>query len=152
MSKQNLIFNSIEIKDIRNVEDFEYAVQMTRWLLQPLGIWPMKTSTYCSSILRSLSIATCTFLLGFLLVPCCLHMFLIEKDLGVLLLNSFKIFLCTVFLVHLDTGTTEDDRPVELLSDEHLQILRSSNQGRSNQLVHHGHGHRLAHTARTRTA
>ena len=83
MSQELLVADSDAFKKIKNADDFEYAIQMTRWLLQPLGIWPLKSTSYLAALLRSLSIAVCVFLLAFLLVPCCLHMFLIEKDLGV---------------------------------------------------------------------
>ncbi|XP_023248448.1 uncharacterized protein LOC106647444 [Copidosoma floridanum] len=92
------VFNSIEVKSMRNAADFEYAVQMTRWLLQPLGIWPRDFSTF-PLVARLASVAMCTFLLAFLLIPCCLQMFLIEKDLGVRLkmIGPLSFCLMSVF-------------------------------------------------------
>ncbi|XP_058805749.1 odorant receptor 4-like isoform X2 [Phymastichus coffea] len=82
------------IEQPRNAEDFEYAVQMTRWLLQPLGIWPLKPSSRVALVLRPVSVGVCVFLLAFLLVPCCLHMFLIEKDIGVRLKMIGPLSFC----------------------------------------------------------
>lgn len=89
---------------MKNTDDFEYAVQMTRWLLKPLGIWPLKSSSYITIFFRFISIGGCSFLLAFLMIPFCLQMLLVEKDLGVFF-NVKVIFNVKFFFLvyHLDS-------------------------------------------------
>ena len=65
-----------------SINDYEYAVQLTRWLLLPLGLWPTKSVIY-QRILRPIAIIVCTFIMMFVIVPLCLFIFLVVKDLGV---------------------------------------------------------------------
>nr|XP_031834878.1 uncharacterized protein LOC116428001 [Nomia melanderi] len=53
--------------------DWMYSVQINRWLMRPIGVWPI---SLCLGIVEKLSTVTLalisTFLIGFLLVPCAL--------------------------------------------------------------------------------
>lgn len=70
------------ISTAENVRDFEYAVQLTRFLLLPLGLWPTKSAAY-RRFLRPFAIVMCIFIMMFVMIPLCLFMFLIVRDLGV---------------------------------------------------------------------
>ena len=69
-------------KNMKSINDYEYAVQLTRWLLLPLGFWPTNSIIY-NRILRPIAITVCIFIKMFVIVPLCLFIFLVVKDLGV---------------------------------------------------------------------
>ncbi|XP_043283189.1 uncharacterized protein [Venturia canescens] len=63
-------------------KDFEYATRMNRFFLRPIGMWPSRSDklAICTDIFVRLQICCCYFLICFLLIPCGLHTFLVEKD------------------------------------------------------------------------
>ena len=83
MSKPYEANDSVKIKNEEDVKNFEHSVQLMRWLLQSFGMWPLKSKAY-PRILRIFLVAFGYFLLIFLLIPYCLHMFIIVKDFKVL--------------------------------------------------------------------
>nr|XP_003700933.2 PREDICTED: odorant receptor Or2-like [Megachile rotundata] len=50
-----------------------YSIQMNRWFLKPIGVWPLSLSVTTFGKLNSIILALISsFLIGFLLVPCAL--------------------------------------------------------------------------------
>ncbi|KAK0168485.1 hypothetical protein PV327_002277 [Microctonus hyperodae] len=68
---------------IVNEESAERALQVTRWQLKLLGIWPLysKSSNF-DYILKKFIIAICTFLLIFIFIPGCLFTYIEIEDLN----------------------------------------------------------------------
>lgn len=63
------------------MSSYEYALQMNRYFLIPIGIWALdKEDSLILRFLRNLMVVLCYWLICFLLVPCGLHMFLEEHD------------------------------------------------------------------------
>ncbi|CAK9826115.1 Odorant receptor 13a [Anthophora retusa] len=53
--------------------DWMYSVQMNRWFLKPIGVWPLSLSLTTLEKINSVILALIScFLIGFLLVPCAL--------------------------------------------------------------------------------
>lgn len=53
--------------------DWTYSVQINRWLMRPIGVWPIALCLGVAEKLSTVMLAlTSTFLIGFLLVPCAL--------------------------------------------------------------------------------
>ncbi|CAD6201201.1 GSCOCT00013798001.3-RA-CDS [Cotesia congregata] len=59
--------------------DIKYSIELIRWFLTPIGIWPTSSST-CEKILSEILVIVSFCLICFLLIPCSLHTFLNEKD------------------------------------------------------------------------
>ncbi|NP_001177432.1 odorant receptor 6 [Nasonia vitripennis] len=70
-------------KRIENDRGFNYAVKLTRLLMISCGIWPAKFSTSFQKCLRPILIIICFFIMFFQLIPFCLFMFLIIKDMRI---------------------------------------------------------------------
>lgn len=68
-----------EFEQLINTEEFEYAIQILRWLFQPLGIWPIKSMGY-SSFLRLISIMTTIWSAVFLIIPGILSIIRVQND------------------------------------------------------------------------
>ncbi|EFN78621.1 hypothetical protein EAI_17419 [Harpegnathos saltator] len=62
----------------------DYSLQLTRWFLMPIGIWPRTTTTTRMARLSSHAhILTCSSLIAIIAVPCLLYVSLEEKDVQV---------------------------------------------------------------------
>ena len=62
-------------------KESSYAIQMNRYFLIPIGIWPLApNSPLPLRLLRAAGVAGCYWLIGFLLIPCGLHTFLEEPN------------------------------------------------------------------------
>ncbi|XP_011503433.1 PREDICTED: uncharacterized protein LOC105366628 [Ceratosolen solmsi marchali] len=96
MYKTRVNIGSIELDNLRNIKDFRYNLQITRWLLQLLGIWPIKSLFY-ENIQCLLFIIICIFLFMFLLIPSCLQAYF-EKD-AMVKLQNFKPYHERVMMI-----------------------------------------------------
>ncbi|KAL6259101.1 hypothetical protein P5V15_009023 [Pogonomyrmex californicus] len=64
--------------------DSDYSLQLTRWFLMPIGIWPrMSTATRVERLSSYIHILICTSLIAIIMVPCLLYVSLEEKDMGI---------------------------------------------------------------------
>lgn len=79
MRNASTIFESIPASTERSKRDMKYSTELSRWVLTPLGIWPIPNKI--GQILSKFLTLLCYFLIFFLIVPCCLHTFINEKDL-----------------------------------------------------------------------
>ncbi|XP_034944721.1 putative odorant receptor 83c [Chelonus insularis] len=63
-------------------KDIEYSIEMSRWFLKPIGLWPIDphASTTEKCLLKIL-IVIASFLLSFNFIPTLLHVIIIEKNL-----------------------------------------------------------------------
>ncbi|KAL7294894.1 hypothetical protein TKK_0011818 [Trichogramma kaykai] len=62
-------------------EESSYAIQMNRYFLKPIGIWPVgEGASGLVKTLRDANVFACFWLICFLLVPCALHTFLEEPN------------------------------------------------------------------------
>ncbi|XP_023318767.1 uncharacterized protein LOC106657151 isoform X3 [Trichogramma pretiosum] len=62
-------------------EESSYAIQMNRYFLKPIGIWPVgEDASGLVKTLRDANVVACFWLICFLLVPCALHTFLEEPN------------------------------------------------------------------------
>ncbi|XP_034944548.1 uncharacterized protein [Chelonus insularis] len=60
--------------------DIEYSIEMNRWFLQPIGLWPVElNASKVKKILSELLIMICTLLLCFIFIPTMFHMIISEK-------------------------------------------------------------------------
>ncbi|NP_001310770.1 uncharacterized LOC107264838 [Cephus cinctus] len=62
--------------------DVEYAIKLNRWLLKPIGVWPLELSSSRTERIVTITTAvTCCLLMSFVLtIPCCIEMFSSQKD------------------------------------------------------------------------
>ena len=97
MPKEDLAEHHFVVENMKNTDHFEYAVQMTRWLLQPMGLWPIKSSTI-ATVVRPITIVVSTFLLMFLFIPCCMHVFFNETRLSVYK-STFYYYITFMFKI-----------------------------------------------------
>lgn len=58
------------------VDDKEYSIKPIRWLLRPIGVWPVRDSSIKEKILTKILLFICIFLLGSILISCALGIFL----------------------------------------------------------------------------
>lgn len=66
------------------VHNNDYSLQLTRWFLMPIGIWPRaSTATRVERFSSHAHILTCSTLIAIIAVPCLLYVFLEEKDVQV---------------------------------------------------------------------
>ncbi|XP_058805714.1 odorant receptor 4-like [Phymastichus coffea] len=63
-------------------KDFDYAMQFTRVLLLPLGLWPANCRVY-QRFVRPAAIAICLFVMLFVIIPMCLFIAFVTKDLKI---------------------------------------------------------------------
>ncbi|KAL6259096.1 hypothetical protein P5V15_009018 [Pogonomyrmex californicus] len=64
------------------IKNKEYSIQLLRWLLKPISVWPVTNSSIADRILSVVLLILCTFLIIGTLVPCALAIFFDEtKDL-----------------------------------------------------------------------
>lgn len=111
---------------------------MNRYFLKPIGIWPREPEAgICEKGLINIQICCCYFLICFLLVPCALHTFLVEKDPALQLKMIGPLSFCLMaimkfsFLVYhrddiydclkhiaIDWASIESSRERELMLDE----------------------------------
>ena len=58
-----------------------FAIQMNRLFLKPIGVWPTThDDSLISKVVRYISIVSCYLLISFVLIPCALHTFLEESN------------------------------------------------------------------------
>ncbi|KMQ85729.1 odorant receptor 13a, partial [Lasius niger] len=62
----------------------DYSLQLARWFLMPIGIWPQKsTATKAERFSSYVHILVCTSLIAIVAVPCFLYVSLEEKDIEI---------------------------------------------------------------------
>ncbi|XP_015589026.1 putative odorant receptor 85d isoform X2 [Cephus cinctus] len=59
----------------------EYAIKLNRWLLKPIGIWPIRSSSKLSNIISFIYSGLCCFIMIFMVVPTCIEIFTGEQSL-----------------------------------------------------------------------
>lgn len=63
--------------------DIDYAIRINRWLLKPLGVWPMSHDAGgVEQAVARMVIVVCSFLLGFVIIPGSLYTFVKERNTG----------------------------------------------------------------------
>ncbi|XP_043282232.1 odorant receptor 22c-like [Venturia canescens] len=94
--------------------DIEYAIQMNRWLLKPLGVWPHisieNSSVTAGKLVNGLLVVSTTFLLGFILLPGSLYTIIKEKktDVRVKLIGALS-FCVMAILKYISMLTGHDE-------------------------------------------
>nr|QHN69125.1 odorant receptor 37 [Sirex noctilio] len=80
--------------------DVEFAMQLSHCLLKIIGTWPVTSgASRMEKIRPKILIATCCFLLGFLIVPCWLNILLKEDDGWLRLKMLGPLNFCTMALM-----------------------------------------------------
>ncbi|XP_011308550.1 odorant receptor 85c isoform X2 [Fopius arisanus] len=80
MRNQSSIVGRKSVPAKKSKSDFKEATNISRCLLTLLGLWLSENPTkLLKKVLLDLSIVICYFLIFFLLIPCALHTFIIEK-------------------------------------------------------------------------
>ena len=90
------------IENEKHKSDYKFAVQLNRWLLKPLGMWPLspKDSKF-ERFTSKVYIIFCTFCLAFLTIPGCLRIIEVQDfqkklrifgPLSFCVMNSVKYF------------------------------------------------------------
>ncbi|KAL0117032.1 hypothetical protein PUN28_010120 [Cardiocondyla obscurior] len=60
----------------------DYSVQLNRWFLKPIGVWPRtSTTSSCERIVAQILIVVCLSLVSFAVIPCTLNICFEEKDI-----------------------------------------------------------------------
>lgn len=81
-------------------DDVEFAIQINRWLLKPLGIWPFSSSSsYLDKLLGIILMAICSFLLAFIIIPGSLFTFIKIKDPAVRLKLIGALSFCVMAIM-----------------------------------------------------
>lgn len=69
---------------IQLTSNTDYSLQLARWFLMPIGIWPrMHTATKFEKLFSYVHILICMFLIVIVAVPCFLYVSLEEKDIEI---------------------------------------------------------------------
>jgi len=62
----------------------DYSLQLTRWFLIPIGLWPqISTATKMKKFFSHMHILICASLIAIIMVPCLLYVLLEEKDIEI---------------------------------------------------------------------
>ncbi|NP_001177433.1 odorant receptor 7 [Nasonia vitripennis] len=124
-SVYKLKMNEDNKQNLERNQGFDYAVQLTRLLLMPCGIWPAKFSSRVQRFLRPFLIVACCFVMLFLLVPVCLFMFLIVRDvririklLGPLGFSLMSLFKYAVVIIR----SREIEKCIQNMLDDWQQV------------------------------
>jgi len=65
-------------------DDYEYSLQLNRWFLRPIGVWPqLHSTTIAERLLLTITQLTCYTLIAFTVVPCMLYFYFEEQDLNI---------------------------------------------------------------------
>lgn len=65
-------------------EYHEYSLQLNRWFLRPIGVWPqLHSTTIAEKLLSKIIQITCYTLIFFTVVPCMLYFYFEEQDLDI---------------------------------------------------------------------
>ncbi|KOX73711.1 hypothetical protein WN51_13789 [Melipona quadrifasciata] len=59
----------------------EYSIQLSRWYLKPMGVWPDPVTTRREKILAQISIVVCWCIILFTVIPAFLHVVLVNEDI-----------------------------------------------------------------------
>ncbi|XP_063993422.1 uncharacterized protein LOC135171052 isoform X2 [Diachasmimorpha longicaudata] len=77
--------------------DADYAIDIIKWLLKPLGLWPKTLNTTCFEKMTAIFLMSiCTFLLAFLIVPGSLFTFVKIKNPAVRLKLTGPLSFCVM--------------------------------------------------------
>nr|AXM05137.1 odorant receptor [Campoletis chlorideae] len=99
--------------------DVEYAIQMNRWLLKPLGVWPPifhENLSISGKLMSRVLVISTTFLLGFIILPGSLYTFIKEKktEVRVKLIGALSFCVMSIFkYISLLTGHHEIGNCIE---------------------------------------
>ncbi|KAK0090386.1 hypothetical protein PV325_000668 [Microctonus aethiopoides] len=78
----------------------QHALQITRWQLKLLGIWPLSLkSSLFDRILTNFIIMICLFLLMFIIVPGCLFTYVKVEDLNVRIKLTGALSFCVMAII-----------------------------------------------------
>ncbi|XP_020295546.1 uncharacterized protein LOC109860685 [Pseudomyrmex gracilis] len=128
---------------LKYVEHTNYSIEPIRWLLKPISVWPVRSSSMKEKVLSAVLLITCVFLIVATLVPCAMAVFLDDtknletkiRDFGPLsnwLLASLKY---SSLLAHVDDirrcveHVETDWQAVTKIEDQEV-MLRSAKMGR----------------------
>ncbi|XP_012230138.1 odorant receptor 10-like [Linepithema humile] len=65
-------------------EYHEYSLQLNRWFLRPIGVWPqLHSNTTAERLLSKIIQITCYTLIAFTVFPCMLYFYFEEQDLDI---------------------------------------------------------------------
>ncbi|CAL7936636.1 unnamed protein product [Xylocopa violacea] len=79
-----------QVWNIHYENDIRYSLQMCRWLLQSIGVWPLvyEGASRLEHVVSVILMIICFSLLYFVIVPSSHHIFYVEKDLD----TKMKLF------------------------------------------------------------
>ncbi|XP_011308559.1 uncharacterized protein [Fopius arisanus] len=83
-------------KNTRVNQDVEHAIEIIRWLLKPLGLWPSNRQTPIEKMTSIFLMSVCTFLLGFLIIPGSLFAFVKIKNPAVRVRLTGPLSFCVM--------------------------------------------------------
>uniref|UniRef100_A0ABD2WJW8 Odorant receptor n=1 Tax=Trichogramma kaykai TaxID=54128 RepID=A0ABD2WJW8_9HYME len=82
------------IENYKNFENFQYTMQLTRYLLVPFGLWPLDTDKIYSAYGRVLLQFLCVLVLLTTIVPFFMQVVVIEQNIEVMctkVLNTYYL-------------------------------------------------------------
>lgn len=78
----------------------QLSIQLNRWLLKPIGVWPKSVETTCiEKYVCALVNVICTGLIGFLFIPCAVYIALEVEDTYNTLKLSGPLSFCLMAIV-----------------------------------------------------
>jgi len=118
--------NSLPI--IRNhKEDMQLSIQLNRWILQPLGVWPKlgkisSVERYAYMLLNVI----CIGLIGFLFVPTLIFIVLEVEDIDIILKLCGPLSFCLIAIIKYSSLIFREDdisRAIENIKNDWLSTL-----------------------------
>ncbi|KAL0117050.1 hypothetical protein PUN28_010126 [Cardiocondyla obscurior] len=80
-----------------HTEDVQLSIQMNRWLLKPIGVWPKSTDiSWIGRLAYFIINVTCTSLISFLFIPSAMYMVLEMNDTYLILKLSGALSFCVM--------------------------------------------------------
>ncbi|CAD6201203.1 GSCOCT00013983001.2-RA-CDS [Cotesia congregata] len=132
--KQKALANSKAFEQNNNSvkEDIEYAIQVNRWLLSPLGIWPLSSkSNLLKKIIQYLIIIICSLLLIFIIVPGSLFTYVKIKNPAIRIKLTGALSFCVMAIIKyysLVSGRKNISNCIQHLISDWVQVNSLSNR------------------------
>ncbi|KAG8040537.1 hypothetical protein G9C98_002533 [Cotesia typhae] len=132
--KQKALANSKVYQENNNSveKDIEYAIQVNRWLLSPLGIWPLSSkSNLLKKIIQYLIIIICSLLLIFIIVPGSLLTYVKIKNSAIRIKLTGALSFCVMAIMKyysLVSGRKNISNCIQHLISDWVQVNSLSNR------------------------
>ncbi|XP_046144071.1 odorant receptor 4-like [Osmia bicornis bicornis] len=128
--------NDQPVQDTSYLQDYEYSIQLNRWLLKPIGVWPKLTdSTRTEKVLLKVLNIVCHSLIIFTFAPCLLFILFEETSMQTRIkaigpmshwlmgeLNYCFLSMRTKDILHCIQHIENDWRMVKRASDRELML------------------------------